>query len=60
MEIIFEPVTLQETLSSLLITIMIVIAGVKTYELGIMQGKLVLRREQLAKSVAELKKLRGE
>ena len=60
MEIIFEPVTLQETLSSLLITIMIVIAGVKTYELGIMQGKLDLRREQLAKSVAELKKLRGE
>ena len=60
MEIIFEPVTLQETLSSLLITIMIVIACVKTYELGIMQGKLDLRREQLAKSVAELKKLRGE
>ena len=60
MEIIFETVTLQEQILRILMAIMLTVCGYQLYKLGKMQGKLDLRREQLAKSVAELKKLRGE
>jgi hypothetical protein len=66
MEILFEPVTLPNTLHYLLITIMLVIAGFQAYKLGVATGRLEIRKEQLdirikqdAELNAELKKLRG-
>ena len=59
MEIIFETVTLQEQILRILMAVMLTVCGYQLYELGKAKGKLDLRREQLAKSVAELKKLRG-
>ena len=59
MEIIFETVTLQEQILRILMAVMLTVCGYQLYELGKAKGKLELRKEDIKKIDAKLKKLRG-